>query len=120
MSVIFKNKSEISGTVTNTSYVHSNILNLSRSDAYPCYVEGYLKLSSMAINDAINIIEEVWVNGSFVQYEDHNLSNVQSDDALHFSSKYCPTGIYCLKMNQSFGTSRDFDYHFIVMNVSET
>lgn len=120
MSVIFKNKSEISGTISNVSLSYSNILNLSRSDAYPFYVEGWLNLYNMAAGDAINIKEEIWINSSFMQYQSQNISNAQDDDALHFHSKYAPTGVYKLSMNQSHGTSRDFDYHFIVMNVSET
>jgi hypothetical protein len=120
MSIIFKNKSEITGTLSNASLNYSSIINLSRSDGYPFYIEGYINLSNMVSSDAITIREEIWINSSFINYETQNLSNAQLDDLLHFHSKYAPTGIYRLMMKQNYGTSRDFDYSFIALNVSTT
>lgn len=118
MTVIIENKSEYIGSITNTSLSYQNILNLSREDKRPFFVEGYLNLGSMATDDAINIMESVWANASLIVYAEENYSNAQSEPLIGIHAKLAPYGIYNLKMNQSYGTSKDYQYHFIVLNLT--
>ena len=118
MTLTFINKSELSGTLSNVSTSYVDIVNLSRSDGYGFYVEGWLGLSNMAADDTINIQEEVWINGTAMQFEEQNISNAQDDDALHFHAKFTSDGIYHLSLKQEYGTSRSYGYHFLVLNMT--
>ena len=117
MTLTFINKSELSGTVT-ASASYQNVVNITRAVNLPAYVEGWVDLSKMAANDAINVQERVWINSSYIEFEEQNISNVQNDPALHFHSKFCPKGIYSVRMNQSVGTLREYPYHFLVLNMT--
>lgn len=117
MTITFVNRSEYTGSVTALS-TYQNIINISRADPYPTYVEGWINLSNMAANDAINIRERIWINSSHIEFEEQNVSNVQGDPALHFHSKFSPKGIYSVRMNQSVGTLREYPYHFVVLNMT--
>lgn len=118
MALTFINKSELSGTLSNVSTTYVDIVNLSRSDGYGFYVEGWLGLSNMATNDVINIQEEIGINGTTMQFEEQNISNVQDDDALHFHAKFASDGIYHLSLKQDHGVSRSYGYRFTVLNMT--
>lgn len=117
MTLTFVNKSELSGSVTALS-TYQDIINISRSINYPVFVEGWMDLTNMAASDTINIQERIWINDSYSEFEEQNISNAQDDAALHFHSKFAPEGIFNLKFNQSFGTLRDYSYHFIILNMT--
>ena len=117
MTITFTNRSEYIGSVTALS-TYQNVINISRANPYPTYVEGWMDLSKMAANDAITVQERVWINDSHIEFEEQNVSNVQADPALHFHSKFISKGIYSVRMNQSFGTLREYPYHFVVLNMT--
>lgn len=117
MVLTFINKSELTGTVT-ASAAYQDVVNTSRAVNLPAYVEGWVDLSKMAIDDAINVQERVWINSSHIEFEEQNISNVQNDPALHFHSKFCPKSIYSVRINQGFGTLREYPYHFLILNMT--
>lgn len=118
MTLLFENKSEQKGNISNASWAYQNIVNTSRNNGYPVYVEGYLDLTNMSTVDVINIEENIWIGGTSIVYESKNFSGIQYEPALHFHSKFAPKGIYNLKMNQSYGTPRNYSYHFIILNMT--
>ena len=118
MSIIFKNKSEYSGTLSNLSWAYQNVMNISAASSNPFFVEGYIDLKNMAASDSINIQENIWINSSFAIFKEKNYSDAQDDTGLRFHSKIAPKGIYHLKLNQSYGTKRNYDYHFVILNTT--